>query len=176
MDKGVILAAGAGILTAVTTALLARKSDKSGTEVIQEVVEEEEQEEVNREEEVRAQFAITKNVPYPRFEQKLVVCLRNDIKLKTSHFSSLLGDAVVRQCMKMKHINETSLGQWYRYGQAKIALKVPNREVMDSLIASATENNIPFTVMENEGEPIALALGPGQKSEIDKVSGKLKLL
>lgn len=129
-----------------------------------------------REAEVRDQLQIKQNVPFPLFERKLVVCLRTDTKLKTAQLSSLLGDAVLKQCMKMKQIDPVGLGQWYRYGQAKIALKVPNGEVMTSLVESATANNIPFTIMENNGVSIALALGPGPKEEIDKVSGNLKLL
>ena len=173
MDKSLAFAIGAGALTAMASIMVANKCDKEQTET-QPI--EEPCEIVNHEDEVRKQLSISKNIPWPKFERKLVVCLRNDVKLKTSHFSSLLGDAVIKQCMKMKEIDEAALGRWYRYGQAKIALKVPNREVMNGLIESAVANNIPFTVMENEGEKIALALGPGVKSEIDKVSGKLKLL
>ena len=130
-----------------------------------------------REDEIRAKLQIPKPAQYvPDFAQKLVVGMRTDVKMKTGEFASLLSDAVIAECASLTQSSPEVLSQWYRFGQAKIAVKVPNGETMDTLVASALDASVPYTVKHANGEPMAIAIGPDFIDKVNAVSGKLKLL
>ena len=112
-------------------------------------------------------------------EQKLVVGMRTDTKLKTSESASFLSDAVVAQCAKLSAQSpetKEKLAHWFIYGQAKIAVKVPNRQTMDQLVEAANQHSVSYSVKYMGDEPIVIALGPDDPRKVNLVSGSLKLL
>jgi PTH2 family peptidyl-tRNA hydrolase len=72
---------------------------------------------------------------------------------------------------------------WKEGGQAKIVLKVDSEEALDQLFRKAKTAGLPASLIQDRGltqiEPgtvTCLGIGPGPDSEIDEITGKLKLL
>lgn len=72
---------------------------------------------------------------------------------------------------------------WKEEGQAKIVLKVDSEEALDELFRRAKSAGLPASMIEDRGltqlEPgtvTCLGIGPAPDSEIDGITGKLKLL
>lgn len=75
------------------------------------------------------------------------------------------------------------LKQWERRGQAKVALKVDSEDDMMMLQAQAVSLGLCAQVIHDagrtqiaSGSATVLGIGPAPKSEIDQVTGHLKLL
>lgn len=75
------------------------------------------------------------------------------------------------------------LRQWERLGQAKVAVKIDNEEDMLTLQATALSLGLCAHVIHDagrtqiaSGSATVLGIGPAPKSEIDQVTGHLKLL
>ena len=73
---------------------------------------------------------------------------------------------------------------WIRSGGTKICLKADNEEHLLSLFAAAKKANLPCSLVIDEGRtefkgvptPTAVAIGPADSEEIDKITGGLELL
>jgi peptidyl-tRNA hydrolase, PTH2 family len=75
------------------------------------------------------------------------------------------------------------LRQWERLGQAKVAVKVDSEEDMLMLQAQAVSLGLVAQVIHDagrtqiaSGSATVLGIGPAPKSEVDKVTSRLKLL
>ena len=73
--------------------------------------------------------------------------------------------------------------EWKSEGQAKIVLKVDSEEVLNGLFQKAKSVGLPASLIQDKGltqiEPgtvTCLGIGPGPDSEIDGITGNLKLL
>ena len=73
--------------------------------------------------------------------------------------------------------------EWKDEGQAKIVLKVQSESELEELFRKAKSAGIPASLIEDRGltqvDPgtvTCLAIGPGRDSDVDGITGKLKLL
>ena len=74
-------------------------------------------------------------------------------------------------------------GEWKEGGQRKIVLKVQTEEALRELYKEAKAAKLPTALIEDRGltqlEPgtvTCLGIGPGPEKDLDRITGKLKLL
>ncbi len=79
--------------------------------------------------------------------------------------------------------SEDGVSKWKREGMAKIALKVQSEQELLAIFNEAKKLKLPASLIRDAGrtqiEPgtiTAVAIGPSDEREIDKITGKLKLL
>lgn len=75
------------------------------------------------------------------------------------------------------------LKRWERYGQAKVALQIKSEEELETLQATALSLGICAQIIHDAGRTqiaansaTVLGVGPAPKSQVDAVTGHLKLL
>lgn len=108
---------------------------------------------------------------------KLVIGIRTDLKFKLYDNATILGDIVVKAIKNAIQTQNPSLPYWYYFGQAKICVKVPNMEEMQSLINNLEGTEIPYVTQASESNQIiAIAIGPAPVDLVDSVSRHLKLM
>lgn len=79
--------------------------------------------------------------------------------------------------------NRSTLDRWERHGQAKIALQAQSEDELQTLQAQALSLGLCARVIHDAGRTqvaggttTVLGVGPGPKSLVDQVTGRLKLL
>ncbi|KAK8891341.1 hypothetical protein M9Y10_028549 [Tritrichomonas musculus] len=120
-------------------------------------------------------------IPEPEEETdedfKLVIGIRTDLKFKLYDNATILGDVVIQAIKNAVVTENPSLPSWYYFGQAKICVKVPSEEEMQSLINNLNQTQIPYVTKVNENnQTIAIAIGPAPVALVDSVSRHLKLM
>lgn len=75
------------------------------------------------------------------------------------------------------------LKQWERLGQTKVAVQAKSEQVLETLQAQAISLGLCAQIIHDagrtqiaSGSATVLGVGPGPKSIVDQVTGKLKLL
>ncbi|KAK4555612.1 hypothetical protein LTR86_007365 [Recurvomyces mirabilis] len=118
-------------------------------------------------------------------ECKLVLVVRNDLGMTKGKIAAQCGHATLACYKTMIRTNPAHpvLRQWERMGQAKVAVKVESEEDMLMLQAQAISLGLCAQVIHDagrtqiaSGSATVLGVGPGPKSEVDKVTSHLKLL
>jgi peptidyl-tRNA hydrolase len=113
---------------------------------------------------------------FPETEPRFVAGIRTDVKLPHSKISDIMAQLVIDAVTSHLPENARGIGEWYYCSQAKICTKVPSKEVMDDLVRSATELNVPFVTHSENGEILAIGVGPAGIETVNQVTGNLKLL
>ena len=114
---------------------------------------------------------------------KLVVAIRDDLKLSCGKISVQVAHAAVECALKAKRENSSALKEWYREGQKKVVVKVKSiREIYEvefrakqldlttALIRDAGLTEVP------PGTVTCVGIGPGLEEIVNKVTGSLPLL
>ena len=119
--------------------------------------------------------------PQPTFdyngEYKLVIGVRMDVKHPTAELASLVGDMAIKSVVESLAVSKDSILQWLYYGQAMIVTKVPDLDAMNELIVKANDNNVTYSTIVNEnGEPLIIGVGPAAVDTVNLVTRHLKLL
>ncbi|KAL5202512.1 hypothetical protein ABZP36_013464 [Zizania latifolia] len=115
-------------------------------------------------------------------ELKMVLIVRQDLKMGAGKIASQCARKLAflfSRCVS----NRGLLRQWEQFGQAKIVLTCKNQQEMNRLKENAEHRGIPTFVVADAGRTqvlagskTVLAVGPGRKTDIDSVTGKLRLL
>ncbi|CAD7940566.1 unnamed protein product [Amoebophrya sp. A25] len=118
-------------------------------------------------------------------ELKMVLVVRQDLGMQKGKIAAQCGHAVLGAYQKAMS-SEAGRGrvrQWERFGQAKIALKCNTEEEMQNLERSAKKQGLCTYVVHDAGRTqiaagsaTVLAVGPAPASQVDQVTGGLKLL
>ena len=116
-------------------------------------------------------------------EYKLVVLVRNDIKMTKGKIAAQAGHAAVNCAMSIKKKDPKTYDRWSLNGEPIIVLRVCSEKELFEFKAVADAQNINNSVVRDAGktqvEPgtyTCLGIGPAASSVIDKITGELKML
>lgn len=119
----------------------------------------------------------------PKEEYKLVVLVRTDLDMGKGKIAAQVGHASVECALRAEKKDRKVFDAWMDSGQKKVVLKVPNKDEMIRYMAEARSCGL-YTVMISDagrtqvdpGTATCIGIGPAPQSEIDKVTGALKML
>lgn len=116
-------------------------------------------------------------------EYKLVVIVRKDLKMGTGKIAAQVGHAAVECALFAKERNRKAFDAWYKGGQRKVVLKVDSLEELHQYLKLASSNGLHVALITDAGrtqvEPgseTCVGIGPAPESEIDRITGDLKML
>ena len=119
----------------------------------------------------------------PKEEYKMVVLVRNDVKMGKGKIAAQVGHAAVECALYSEKKDKKSFDAWYSGGQAKVVLKVDSLDELKHYMQEARSYGLHTSIITDAGrtqiEPgsvTCLGIGPASKSDIDKVTGDLKML
>ncbi|KAK9831736.1 hypothetical protein WJX74_007630 [Apatococcus lobatus] len=122
-------------------------------------------------------------VPSAKEELRMMLCINMSLGMQKGKIAAQCAHAAVGVITDYKESKPQVFNQWERCGQAKIALKVPTEVELLHLLKAASEQCIPYYLVEDAGRTqiaagskTVLALGPWKKSVLDELTGHLKLL
>ncbi|KAN0066372.1 hypothetical protein ACQY0O_000466 [Thecaphora frezii] len=114
---------------------------------------------------------------------KMVLLVRMDLKMEKGKIAAQCGHATLAAFKTALRLAPQFVKQWERLGQAKVALKCPNEELMLELEAKAKNLGLVARSIIDAGRTqiapnsrTVLAIGPAPVSIIDEITGHLKLL
>ncbi|GAU93153.1 hypothetical protein RvY_05136 [Ramazzottius varieornatus] len=114
---------------------------------------------------------------------KMNFLVRMDLDMGKGKICAQVAHAAVGAYEEAVRKRDPNLRAWQRYGQAKVALKVPDEETLLSLTQQAKEAGLNVYVVRDAGRTqiaagslTVAAIGPGEVSAVDKITGHLKLL
>lgn len=113
---------------------------------------------------------------------KQVIVIRTDLKMEKGKACSQTAHASLEAFLKTQQKDRKIAQAWLENGMPKIVLKVDSRKELLELFEAA-KKQIPAALIHDAGltqikpgEATAIALGPWEEKEIDRFTGKLKLL
>lgn len=117
-----------------------------------------------------------------RGEVKMVLVVRQDLKMGKGKAAAQCAHAAVGAYKKASRLQPSVLKKWDRDGQAKITLKAESEEVLAELEIVAKSQKLVTSLIFDAGRTqiaagsmTVLAVGPGPADVIDSVTGHLKL-
>lgn len=119
----------------------------------------------------------------PKEEYKMVVLVRNDVKMGKGKIAAQVGHAAVECALYAEKKDKKAFDAWYSCGQAKVVLKVDSLDELKQYMQEARSNGLTVAMITDAGrtqiEPgtvTCLGIGPAPVSEIDRITGELKML
>ncbi|KAL2346950.1 hypothetical protein Fmac_000950 [Flemingia macrophylla] len=116
-------------------------------------------------------------------ELKMVLVVRQDLKMKSGKIASQCAHAATGMYAELMQSDQYLLRQWEQCGQPKIVVTCRNQQEMNKLKETAESIGLPTFVVADAGRTqvlagskTVLAVGPGPKSAVDSVTGRLPLL
>jgi PTH2 family peptidyl-tRNA hydrolase len=117
------------------------------------------------------------------FRYKQVIVFRSDIKLSKGKTAAQAGHAAVSAAEDARRHRKEWFEGWFREGQCKIAVKVPNEKALSELEKLAKELGLPCAMIVDRGlteippdTVTCLGIGPAPAEKVDRITGKLRLL
>ncbi|PWN53339.1 peptidyl-tRNA hydrolase II [Violaceomyces palustris] len=118
-----------------------------------------------------------------REECKMVLVVRTDLKMEKGKIAAQCGHATLATYKSALKKHPSLVKQWETFGQAKVALKCPNEELMLQIEDQARKRGLAARSIIDAGRTqiapntrTVLGIGPAPKSIIDEITGDLKLL
>ena len=126
---------------------------------------------------------ILQNLSHPQ-EYKMVIVVRNDLKMSIGKTAAQVGHAVLGAYQRSMNKNALLVNNWQNFsGQAKIVLQVNSEKELNDIEDNAKKNGLVTCLIRDAGRtevepntPTCCAIGPDIVSNIDKITGNLKLL
>lgn len=116
-------------------------------------------------------------------EIKQVILIRTDLGMGAGKKCAQACHASVSCSDLVRVKNKRVWKNWKNMGQKKVVLKIQSLEDLQIVIAKLEKDHLPFYLIKDAGltqlDPgtvTALGIGPAESSEIDKITGNLKLL
>jgi PTH2 family peptidyl-tRNA hydrolase len=114
---------------------------------------------------------------------KQAIVVRTDLQMGKGKVAAQVAHASLAAAEAAQERKGGWYREWKEEGQAKIVLKVDSFEALDELYMKAKSAGLPASMIEDRGltqvDPgtvTCLGVGPAPDAEIDRVTGKLKLL
>jgi PTH2 family peptidyl-tRNA hydrolase len=114
---------------------------------------------------------------------KQAIVVRHDIKMGKGKLAAQVAHASLSASEEARGKRSKWYMEWREQGQAKVVLKAQSEAELRELYGKARSMKVPAALVEDRGltqlEPgtlTCLGVGPGPDEEIDKITGKLKLL
>jgi PTH2 family peptidyl-tRNA hydrolase len=114
---------------------------------------------------------------------KQAIVVRSDLRMGKGKLAAQVAHASLSAVEEAMDRRPDWFSEWKREGQAKIVLKVQNEEALHELYKRARAAKLPAALIEDKGltqlEPgtvTCLGIGPGPEDQLDRITGKLKLL
>ena len=122
-------------------------------------------------------------------EVKMALVVRQDLKMEKGKIAAQCAHAALG-CYRLiatdpskQSYNPVMTERWLHGGQAKIALKCKDKEMMDELYAKALSMDVNACVIHDAGRTqiaagsaTVVGIGPAPKAVLDQITGDLKLL
>ncbi len=116
-------------------------------------------------------------------EYKLVVLVRDDVKMTKGKIAAQTGHAAVNCALSIKKRDPDAYDKWTLNGQPIIVLKIGSEMELFEFKAVADAQGINNSVVSDAGktqvEPgtiTCIGIGPAASAVIDKITGELKML
>ncbi len=111
---------------------------------------------------------------------KQVIVVRGDLKLSPGKLAAQAAHASVNS---YKRSSAKAREEWEKEGEKKVVLRVDTPEDLLALYNAARNHKLPAALVKDAGRTelppgtvTALGIGPAKENEIDKITGKLKML
>lgn len=111
---------------------------------------------------------------------KQVIVVRKDLKLSKGKLAVQVAHASLDA---YKKADSKERAEWENKGAKKVVVKVENDKELLKVFGFAKELHLPCSLIKDAGRTelkpgtmTAVAIGPAKEEEIDKVTGKLKML
>ncbi len=115
-------------------------------------------------------------------EHKLVVAVRDDLKLSGGKMAVQVAHAAVKCSIECRKKNKRWFSQWMKEGQKKVVVRARDLSELRDLERKAARLKITVALIEDAGltevtpgTATCLGMGPAPDSVIDRVSGHLNL-
>ena len=116
-------------------------------------------------------------------EFKLVVVVRDDLKLTPGKLAVQVAHAAVNCAFSTKKENNKWYTSWYREGQKKVVVRAFDLAHLHELQVHAKDLRLATSLITDAGLTeippgtiTCLGIGPGPDDIVDKITGELKLL
>jgi PTH2 family peptidyl-tRNA hydrolase len=114
---------------------------------------------------------------------KQAIVVRSDIQMGKGKVAAQVAHASLAAAEEAASRRPAWYDEWKAEGQAKIVLKVSSESELQELFRKAKSAKLPSALIQDRGltqlEPgtvTCLGIGPGPDDELDRITGKLKLL
>ncbi len=114
---------------------------------------------------------------------KMVIVVRNDLKLSKGKLAAQVAHAAVDCALKAMKYDKRAFEAWHKLGQKKTVLKVNSEKDYYPLKAAAERAGLSTSLIKDAGHTeipagtvTVLGIGPGDELTLDKVTGHLSLL
>uniref|UniRef100_A0AAV2JDW3 Peptidyl-tRNA hydrolase 2, mitochondrial n=1 Tax=Knipowitschia caucasica TaxID=637954 RepID=A0AAV2JDW3_KNICA len=115
-------------------------------------------------------------------EYKMIIVVRNDLKMGKGKVAAQCSHAAVSAYKQVQKRHPELLKEWEYCGQPKVVVKAPDEETLIDLLARAKEMGLPVSLIQDAGRTqiapgsrTVLGIGPGPSDLVDMVTGELKL-
>jgi PTH2 family peptidyl-tRNA hydrolase len=115
-------------------------------------------------------------------EYKLVVVIRDDLKMTPGKLAAQVAHAAVTCALEAKAKKAKWFSEWYREGQRKVVLRANDVEELRSLKELAARAGLPVALIADAGltelppnTTTCLGIGPAPENMIDPITGSLPL-
>ena len=113
-------------------------------------------------------------------EYKLVILVREDLKLPKGKMAAQVAHAAVDAAMKS---DKTIVDLWKKNGAGKIVLKVKDEEELFKYKQMAEDAGLKTSLVKDAGHTVVepgtitcVGIGPDLAEKIDRITGKLKMM
>lgn len=111
---------------------------------------------------------------------KQAIVVRTDLEMGKGKIASQASHASVAA---LRFAKEEDADEWESEGMKKVVLKVSSKEALLKVFDEAKKTGLPVAIIKDKGltqiepgSPTAVGIGPADDDDVDKITGKLKLL
>ncbi len=116
-------------------------------------------------------------------EIKQVIVVRADLQMGKGKLAAQASHASLEAYRKSERENEGETREWINSGMPKVTVKVDGEKELIAVFQAAKDADLPAALIQDAGrtqlEPgthTCVGIGPAKAGDLDKITGKLKLL